>query len=146
MVSVIAYTSAATASGKSPVSIRVHLNVTTVRGGRPIHGTAILTNASPKTILVEACAYDGWLFVGLTNKNVTFDPAVAAVACNATIKLKPGTNRFPIAVSTDYGVCYENGGTPACGRLPSGTYHVAVVTQGLPKGTSFESHLRVTLT
>jgi streptogramin lyase len=146
MVSVIAYASAATASSKSPVSIRVHLNVTTVRGGRPIHGTAILTNASPKTILVEACAYDGWLFVGLTNKSVTFDPAVAAVACNATIKLKPGTNRFPIAVSTDYGVCYENGGTPACGRLPSGTYHVAVVTQGLPKGTSFESHLRVTLT
>jgi hypothetical protein len=146
MVSVIAYTSAATASGKSPVSIRVHLNVTTVRGGRPIHGTAILTNASPKTILVEACAYDGWLFVGLTNKSVTFDPAVAAVACNATIKLKPGTNRFPIAVSTDYGVCYENGGTPACGRLPSGTYQIAVTTQGLPKGTSFESHIRVTLT
>jgi hypothetical protein len=146
VLSLIGSASVANASGTSPVSIRVHLNVTTVRGGRPIHGTAILTNASPKTILVEACAYDGWLFVGLTNKSVPFDPAVAAVACNATIKLKPGANRFPIAVSTDYGVCYENGGTPACGRLPSGTYHVAVTTLGLPKGTSFESHIRVTLT
>jgi len=128
------------------VSIQVHLNVTTERGGRPIHGTAILTNASSKTILVEACASDGWLFVGLTNKQVSYDPAVAAVACNATIKLKPGANRFAIAVSTDYSVCYEIGGTPACGRLPSGTYHVAVTTLGLPKGTSYESHLRVTLT
>jgi hypothetical protein len=124
----------------------VHLNVATSRAGHPIHGTAILTNASSKTILVEACAEDGWLFVGLANKNVPYDPAVATVACNATIKLKPGANRFAIAVSTDYDVCTNSGGVPACGRLPSGTYHVAVTTLGLPKGTTFGAHIRVTLT
>jgi hypothetical protein len=146
VVSVFGTASVAGASGKSPVSIQIHLNVTTERAGHPIHGTAILSNDSSKTILVEACALDGWLFVGLTNKNVPFGPAVATVACNASIKLKPGANRFAIEVSTDYDVCYENGGTPACGKLPSGTYHVAVTTIGLPKGTSFLSHIRVILT
>jgi hypothetical protein len=146
LVSVFGSASMASASGKSPVSILVHLNATTARAGHPIHGTATLLNAGSKTILVEACAYDGWLFVGLTNKNVPYDPAVAAVACNATVKLKPGANRFAISVSTDYDVCSGNGGTPPCGRLPSGTYHVAVTTLGLPKGTSFGSHIRVTLT
>jgi hypothetical protein len=145
-VSAFSPAAVASASGKSPVSIQVHLDATTVRAGHPIHGTATLSNASSKTILVEACAYDGWLFVGLTNKNVPYDPAVAAVACNATVKLKPGANRFAIEVSTDYDVCSGNGGTPPCGRLPSGTYHVAVTTLGLPKGTSFGSHIRVTLT
>jgi hypothetical protein len=117
-----------------------------VRGGHTIHGTAILTNSSSKTILVEACVANGWLFVGLANKNIPYDPAVSTVACNPTVRLKPGANRFAINVSTDYDVCSNSGGTPACGRLPSGTYHVAVTTLGLPKGTAFGSHIRVTLT
>jgi hypothetical protein len=146
VVSVCSVASGASALVKSPVSIQVHLDATTVRAGHTIHGTATLSNASSKTILVEACAYNGWLFVGLTNKNVPYDPAVSTVACNATVGLKPGANRFAISVSTDYDVCSGNGGTPRCGRLPSGTYHVAVTTLGLPKGTSFGSHIRVTLT
>jgi hypothetical protein len=131
---------------KSPVSIHVALDATTARAGHPIHGTVILTDTTSKTILVEACASDGWLFVGLANKNVPYDPAVATVACNATIKLRPGANRFPIVVLTDYDVCSGNGGPTPCGPLPQGTYHVAVEALGLPKGTSFGAHLRVTLT
>jgi hypothetical protein len=146
VVSVCSFASGASAFVKSPVSIQVHLDATTVRAGHTIHGTATLSNASSKTILVEACAYNGWLFVGLANKNIQYDPAVTTVACNATVKLKPGANRFAISVSTDYDVCSESGGTPRCGSLPLGTYHVAVTTLGLPKGTSFGTHIRVTLT
>ena len=144
VLTVMAGASVAGATTRSPVSIRVNLDATTATAGHPIRGTAILTNSSGKTILVEACASDGWLFVGLTNKNIPYDPAVAAVACNATVKLEPGANRFVIEVSTDYQVCTMTG-SPRCGKLPDGTYHTAIETQGLPSGTHHSASIRVTL-
>jgi hypothetical protein len=134
---------------KSPISIQVRLSRTSVLAGVPIHGVAIISNASDKTILVNSCATDGWLFVGLANKSVSFDPAVATVACASSIHLKPGANRFSIVVSTRYGECGSTT-TPKCTGpvmplLPKGLYHTSVVTLGLPKGTSAPTRLSVTI-
>jgi hypothetical protein len=151
LVSIVTMVSSAGATTKSPVTIRVDLNVTSIRSGHPIHGTALLTNTSDKTIPIQTWECDEWLFVGLSNKDVPYDPAVPVASCSPTIDLKPGVNRFPITVSTDYQSCEMSGtGLPKCPKvgpplLPKGTYHVDVLTNGLPKGTSFTQRIRVTL-
>jgi hypothetical protein len=145
----------ASAATKTPVSIRVTLNTTTVHAGHVIHGTAILTNASSKSILVQTWECDQWLFVGLANNQITYDPAVPTSACAHSITLKPGPNRVPITVSTKYQVC--GGGTqkgtiavPHCTKsgmpaLPKGTYRVVVITNGEPTLTPYASRVRITL-
>jgi len=140
---------AANAAHRSPVSIRIVLDTTHAKAGTPIHGTAILTNTNRTRLLVETCAYNGWLLVGLTNKSVTFNPAVTSAACAPSVTLKPGANRFRITVATTYQEC-EVHGTPRCTKtgapaLPKGTYYTDVVALGLPKGTPTLNHLRVTL-
>jgi hypothetical protein len=141
---------AAGATGRSPVTIRIDLDATTVMAGRAIHGTALLTNTSDKTILVESCAVDGWLDVGLSNKNVSYEPIDPLIACAPSVKLRPGVNSFPVTVQTRYQVCFKKHGTPRCTKtgmpsLPKGTYHVDVVTAGLPKGTQSSANTSVKL-
>jgi hypothetical protein len=147
--------SSATASTTSPLSIRIVLHATTATAGRALHGTAVLTNSSSKSIRVNTWECDQWLFVGLANKSAPYNPVVATAACSATVSLKPGVNLFPITVSTKYQVCEMSGApatgdTPQCTKsgmpsLPKGTYRVAVITNGLPKGTSISARIRVTL-
>jgi hypothetical protein len=140
----------ASATTKSPISIRFSLTTTHVKAGTPIKGTLIMTNSSSKTMLVESCATDGWLWVGLANKTTPFDPAVAAVACEGTVKLKPGANRFRITVMTVYQECQVDG-TPRCTKsgspsLPEGAYRTDVIALGVPQDTPTLTHLRVILT
>ena len=88
----------------------------------------------------------------LANKKVPYRPVVLTASCSAAITLKPGVTRFPITVSTMYQSCEMSGtGLPRCAKtgepaLPKGTYRVAVITNGFPKGTSYTSRLRVVLT
>jgi hypothetical protein len=141
--------SGASATSKSPISIRFTLDTTHMKAGTTIHGTAFLTNSSSKTLMVESCALDGWLFVGLANKTIPFNPAVSAVGCLPSVKLKPGVNRFRITVWSMYQECSAHG-TPRCPKsgmpgLPKGTYHTVIETLGLPRGTPTLTHLRVTV-
>jgi hypothetical protein len=137
------------------VRIRISLDQTRAIAGHPIRGQAVLTNTTAKPILVRACARDGWLFVGLTNATIPFDPAIAAAGCAPSVRLAPGTNRFPITVQTTYQECLAPGGQsltpmPACTLhgpppLPAGAYTTAVVTVGLPAGTPTAPPIHVTL-
>jgi hypothetical protein len=141
--------SSANATSKSPISIRVDLEATTAKDGEPILGFAILTNSSSKTVVVESCASDGWLFVGLANKGVPFRPIVLTDACVPSIKLRPGANQFAVKVATTYQECGMHS-APFCAKsgspaLPRGTYHLDVITLGLPKGTRVLTRSRVTL-
>jgi hypothetical protein len=159
LLTVFASTTAAYGTSKATVSIEVKLNVTTIRAGHSIHGTAILTNSSSKSILVQAFNCSQWLFVGLAMKDVPYDPAVATAGCTNSVTLKPGANRVPITVSTNYQAC-GNGpqkGTlelPHCvgvGKhlampaLPRGTYHVVVFNNGEHDFAPYTSRVRVTL-
>jgi hypothetical protein len=151
--------SPSSATSKTPVSVQVKLNTTTIRAGHSIHGIVILTNSSSKSILVEGFNCNQWLFVGIASKQVAYDPAVATSACPNSVTLKPGMNRVPITVSTKYDVC--GGGAqkgtiqvPHCAgvgkrmgmpALPRGVYHVVVLTNGLPQFAPYVSRVRVTL-
>jgi hypothetical protein len=132
------------------ITIRVKLDRTRVVVGTPIKGTAVLTNESSKAILVQQCATDGWLAVGLANKKIGFSPAWALVRCAPSVVLKPGPNRFPLKVVTTYESCLQPGGQstifiPKClssdsssilPPLPPGRYSTKVVTMGLPSNTA----------
>jgi hypothetical protein len=136
-------------SSVPPLSIQLNLNKTHVAAGVPIRGEVLLTNASNRTILVNSCALNGWLFVGLANESTPFSLAIAGVYCSPSIYIRPGVNRFSIVVRTRYQQC---GPTlvPHCSgsqmpALPRGTYHTSIVALGLPKGTPMPAPLTVTL-
>jgi hypothetical protein len=140
-----------------PVQIHITLEQTRVTGGVAIKGRAGLTNNTSKSITVEQCAKDGWLMVGLTNKQIPFDPATSSVACPPSVRLIPGPNRFPVTVMTTYQECLQPGGqsttfVPPCLHsnglppLPAGIYKTKVVTSGLPGSTTMPRPIEVTVT
>jgi hypothetical protein len=159
LVSIAGTASASSAANKTPVSVQVKLNVTTIRAGHSIHGTAIITNSSSKSILVQGWSCEQWLYVGLASKKIAYDPAVPVSACPNSVTLKPGANRVPITVSTSYDVCQQGPqkGTvelPHCPKrgsavgmpaLPKGTYHVVVLTNGLSEFAPYAFRVLVTL-
>ena len=138
-----------------PIKIRITLSETRVRSGTPIKGEAVITNTTFKTITVQTCALDGWLEVGLVNKQITFEPARLLVGCPPSVQLSPGPNRFPLTVSTSYQSCLQRGGQsttyiPSCTptgppALPAGHYTTKVFTFGLPSGTPAALPISVTL-
>ncbi|MGD0983260.1 MAG: hypothetical protein ABSA65_05490 [Acidimicrobiales bacterium] len=143
-------------SRPSPVEIRLVLSTAQVIAGTPIRGEALLTNTTGRTITVNTCAVDGWLFVGLTNNQVSYDAFRFLVACHPTIHLRPGVNRFAVSISTTFQGCTQTRSEatpqlPACippetpPPLPVGEYTTKVVTFGLPHGTQLPSPIRVTL-
>ncbi len=77
----------------APVEIRLALSTTHVVAGTQIRGEALLTNTTSRTITVNTCAIDGWLFVGLRNSRVSYEPIRALVLCSPTAHLRPGVNR-----------------------------------------------------
>lgn len=145
---------------KTPVTIRIKLDQSHVMAGAPIKGTAILTNNGSKAMLVQQCATDGWLDVGLVNKTIPYSPVFALVGCRPTVRLSPGVNRFPVTVVTTYQSCLQPGGqslipTQNCvpttvsanplPPLPAGRYATKVVTMGLPSNTAVSNSVVVTL-
>jgi hypothetical protein len=143
----------ASSAAASPISIRLVLRHTTVFAGHVLNGDAIITNHSTKTVVVEACVENGWLDVGLSNTSYTYSPTTVMVICPPTIRLRPGVNHFPIAVSTKYQVCTKSTpdtNIPKCARngmpnLPKGQYHTSVILNGLPKNTRDPSNIKVTI-
>jgi hypothetical protein len=140
----------------SPVEIRLVLSATQVVAGTPIRAEALLTNTTGRTITVNTCAADGWLFVGLTNNRVRYDALRLMMACRPTVHLRPGVNRFAVSISTRFQGCTETLSEatpqlPACippetmPPLPVGKYTTKVVTFGLPHGTQLPSPITVTL-
>jgi len=137
----------------SPISIRLVLRHSSVVAGRVLDGDAIITNHSSKSILVQACAEDGWLDVGLSNQSYTYSPISPAVWCTPTVHIRPGVNHFPITVSTEYQVCTKRTPTidlPKCGKtgmpiLPKGQYHTSVFVSGFPKNTRTPSTINVAI-
>ena len=124
--------------------------------GTPIRAEALLRNTTGRTITVNTCAANGWLFVGLTNDRVSYNAFRFLMACSPTVHLRPGVNRFAVSISTRFQGCTETLSEatpqlPACippetmPPLPVGRYTTKVVTFGLPHGTQLPSPIRVTL-
>jgi hypothetical protein len=144
---------------KAPITIRVELDRTRVVTGTPIKGTAVVTNEGSKSMLVQQCATDGWLAVGLASEKTQFSPAFALVGCPPSVVLEPGPNRFPVTVITTYQSCLQPGGqstvfVPNClpsgspdrlPPLPVGRYSTKVITMGLPPSTAVKGSVVVSL-
>jgi hypothetical protein len=147
---------------KAPITIRISLSRTRVVAGQSIKGTAVLTNTGSKAIVVQQCALDGWLAVGLANQTIRFTPGFLEVACPPSVVLEPGTTRFPVTVLTTYESCLQPAGesttfVPKCfpphhsspsnplPPLPAGVYSIKVVTMGLPRQSAVSESPVVTL-
>ena len=151
----------ADASGSpAPIEVSLSLPHHRVVAGHTIKGTVVLTNGSSRSILVNTCAEDGWLEVGLKGHGYTFEETNSLVACKPTVRLKPGANRFPVEVLTSYDSCQQppeapSAALPACiatgssatelPPLPVGTYATKVYIVGLPHLTQTPNRLAVTL-
>lgn len=135
------------------VQVRITLDRTSVVRGTPIRGWAYLRNTTHKTVLVESCASDGWLFVGLSDSRIHYSAVVSSVACAPSVKLPPGVTRLPVVVSTRYQGCVmkkDQRGDPVCvvlgpPALPAGHYTTTLEVIGLPKGWQHPTPTRVTL-
>lgn len=136
----------------TPVTIHIHLDRTRVTAGKSIKGDAVLINSTSKAITVQQCAIDGWLQVGISSPKSPFRAAMGLVACPPSVRLRPGTNRFPITILTTAQECQQHNGQskpdgPPCPPpLPAGTYRTKVVTVGLPRSTPTPESIQVTLT
>lgn len=139
---------------RATLTIRIELAGNRVRAGDEIHGTVLIDNTTGKKITVKACAADGWLIVGLANSHVRFDSVSPGIACNPSVQLKAGPNRFPVTISTRYMACTQKSHPtvqlPLCTSsgmppLPSGRYVTKIITVGLPARTQLPSPIRVTL-
>jgi hypothetical protein len=78
----------------TPIKIRITLSHTRVISGSSIKGDAVLTNTTSKTIIVQSCALDGRLDVGLVNSRITYSHIDPLVGCNPSVRLAPGRNQF----------------------------------------------------
>ncbi len=140
---------------RSPVVVLLSLVEARVRAGLPITGKVTFSNTTNEDIVVQTCAGDGWLDVGLTGNGITFAPAHIAVACLPTVVLQPGSRSFPVTVSTTYQGCSAPGpstpGLPLCVAgdpppLPVGVYRTEVILAGVPAVTPPANVLTVHLT
>jgi hypothetical protein len=125
--------------------------------GNPIAATVVLTNTTKHRIVVNQCAINGWLAVGLENNVIPYDASFSEVGCAPTVYLRPGVNRFHVNVSTRYGGCTTNThqvppqsmppctATGALPALPAGRYSTKVDIMGLTNLTQTPRPERVTL-
>jgi hypothetical protein len=92
--------------GSAQITARVVLDETTAPAdGKPIHGYLEVTNASGEPLAIPS-ACNGVLAVGLTNKQVGFDPGFTEMSCAAG-HLPVGKSRTRIQVATTYDECHQ---------------------------------------
>jgi PASTA domain len=158
----LAGSATASASSQPPIKVTVSLSSHRVVAGQPISGIVVLTNTSTRAITVNTCAINGWLAVGLSGKVNSYPFGHTLVGCAPSIRIKPGTNRFPVRVITTYPVCTEaepsgSHPTPAAPNcvlshgqmtsppLPAGMYLSKVDIVGLPGLTRTPNRVAVSL-
>ncbi len=136
-------TTPASAYGLTPadprITDRVELRKHQVIAGQSITGTLVVTSKVSVPInLTKRCEPGFQVVIG--NRSIRQQPAFAAVCTTHPLWINPGTNRFPLTVTTRYFECVQPGGSsatsiPACGPdgpppLPPGRYHTILVGSG----------------
>jgi hypothetical protein len=121
------------------IRVRVELRNHQVTAGQSITGTLVVTStASGRIDLTKMCEPSFQVVLG--NRTISQHPAFNAVCSSQPLWINPGTNRFPLAVTTSYFECVQPGGSStapiaACGSdgpppLPPGEYHTVLVGSG----------------
>jgi hypothetical protein len=151
--------------GMPPVEVSIQLDRTVAVAGTAIHGQAVLDNTTRRTITLHACPAALFITVQLSKTDGYSSYAPLTGACR-TVRLAPGSNRFPVRISTDTTTCTEAAGQatssiPACtgharkietyphrSSLPplaAGIYRALSHVEGLPRGSRQAAPVRVTL-
>jgi hypothetical protein len=132
-------TSAQVTQGTSqqPITARLLLEQTNAGAGKPIRGEMTLTNTTTQPISVPC---GSWIYVGLTNSTIKYDPAQPANLCAPESALPPGPSTFQVSILTTYTSCSyslsTNANVPHCKSgqgvdrippLPPGTYYTKIV-------------------
>jgi hypothetical protein len=152
-------TAVAAGATAHPVEVRVVLANKGAIAGHPIKGSVVLTNTTARQIIVDTCAVNGWLAVGLSGRVDSYPFAHTAVGCAPTVRLAPGANRFPVTVITTYSSCVQPqpaGGSsptpsmPTCTvagppPLPAGSYSTRIDVVGLANLTQAPNRVVVHL-
>lgn len=152
-------TPAAATRAPSPIKVRVTVVRHRTTAGRPIKGSVVFTNTTTRPITVDTCAANGWLAVGLQSRTYAPSFVHTLVACQPTVRLHPGPNRFSVTVRTTYGSCVQPqpAGTssptpkiPSCTiagppPLPAGKYVTKVEIAGLSGLTRNPNGVRISL-
>ena len=162
VVMVAAPPARADATQPPPVAVQVILGTHHVVAGHPIKGAVVLTNTTRNKITVNTCALDGWLQVGLHGKVDSLPFGGFLVGCAPTVRLAPGTRRFPVTVITTYASCTqaspegsplskappctESDGHVSQPPLPAGRYVTRLFVTGLAGLTRAPNRVVVTLT
>ena len=100
-------TATASEAPSAPIKVGLTLVQTRVAAGQPIKGSVLLTNTTNKAITVSTCTENGWLVVGLSGPVSSLPFGSLLLACPASLRLRPGMNRFGIKVITTYTGCTE---------------------------------------
>jgi hypothetical protein len=160
------FTQGAGANTASPPPIKVNVLLSShhVVAGHTIKGTVVLTNTTTEPILVNTCAINGWVAVGLSGKVDSYPFGHTEVGCNPSVKIKPGVNRLDVSVITTYAVCTEpspsgsshptplspncvlSRGKVVAPPLPAGRYTTKVDIVGLDRLTRAAKSVTVSLT
>ena len=153
-------TATASEAPSAPIKVRVTLVQTRVVAGQPIEGSVLLINTTTKAITVNTCTENGWLVVGLSGRVSSLPFGNLPLVCPASLRLRPGMNRFGIKVITTYAECTQpqpDGSssattlTPWCTTaglppLPAGRYVTKLHLVGLAgltqKPNGVDVHLR----
>lgn len=120
------------------LSDRIVLNSTRIASGRPIGGALIVVNHGAVPInLTKTCRPN--FVVVLTSSTYTPQVAWPSDCAVGPFTIAPGTNRFPVQVTTTYLGCHQSGPpstVPRClssgpPSLPAGNYDAVLVGNGL---------------
>jgi hypothetical protein len=134
----------ASRTASAPIKVHLTLHQDHVVAGQAIKATVLITNPTPRPIIVKTCARDGWLQVGLHGHGYTYEASSLLIKCAPSIRLTPGANRFSVRVQTRYQSCTQPGGqsdtpTHMCTpsgppALPAGKYSTIIDIAGIPLG------------
>jgi hypothetical protein len=118
---------------------RIILKSSRSTAGKPIPGTLLVVNHTAASINLTKTCQPSYA-VALTNSKYAPRVAFATVCSSAPFVIAPGTNRFPISITTTYLACQQSQSSssdlPTCIKsgappLPSGTYDAVLIGDGL---------------
>lgn len=116
-----------------------HSEIVSVYGWETDPGTLLVVNHTAASMNLTKTCQPSYA-VALTNSKYAPRVAFATVCSSAPFVIAPGTNRFPISITTTYLACQQSPSSssdlPTCIKsgappLPAGTYDAVLIGDGL---------------
>ena len=110
---------------------RVELRSTQAVAGSPISGTLVVVNHGAKRMELTSSCGPGFYVTLVRPQGTTSSLYAGECSPRPFITVSPGTNRFPVTVSTDDCPAGGDSSAPACPPLPPSRYETMLVGFGI---------------